>query len=367
MFRPLVQSTGKTLAALYDKESEHNLHMGFTYLGFDPDTGASSSMEGPMLTNVSLDHLHPMILARHGATMIDVGVLTNAAEQAIHRYAGGHMVVGPGKKKIPMYRIGATEPAFCSALVVDPLSGITTLTDAKRLAADLLRLRPATKTTAVRAGYTMLAVATFGEDPLVTLTELARRGEDASAKEFEARFGAYWERFYNPTEAGPQLAQPDRAVCDLLAGVLDARDQCLEVVAVSGAQAGPRYEPRRTVKAWEMMDDERLPVIAFYDGQIVPELPIVQSRLWPTRALTFYAAELSGEPDPHSSTGDGDDGVRPRFGRAPHMRVGITTADDRDIVARHKQCKVGTLTNYVSGQAIYCESGRARRVWIPNR
>ncbi|MEX7469069.1 hypothetical protein AB4Z39_05080 [Mycobacterium adipatum] len=358
----------KTLAALYGKESEHNVGMGFTYLGFDPDTGEPSFMEGPVLTNVGLDHLHPMILARHGATTIDVGVLTDKAEQAIQRYADGYMVEGAGQEPIPMYRVGVTQPAYSSALVIDPLSGIATLSEAKHLAADLLRLRPDVATTAVRAGYTMLAIASFGEDPLVTLTELERRGEDTAAREFEARFGAFWAQFYDPTEAGPKLAQPDRAVCDLLAGVLEARDQCMEVVAFSGVQARPRYEPRRTVKAWELMDDEQVPVIFFYDGKIVPELPIVQSRLWPTRALTFYAAELPEEPGPQGSMrGDGGEGVLPQFGRAPHMRVGITTADDRDIVARHNHDKVGTLTNYVAGQAIYCESGRARRVWIPNR
>lgn len=359
----------KTLAALYGRESDHNAHMGFTYLGFDPHSGEPVYLEGPVLTNVGLDHLHPMILARrYGATTIDIGVLTAEAEQAIHGYAGGHMVEGAGQEPIPMYRVGVTEPAYSSALMIDPLSGITTLSAAKHLAADLLRLRPGIATTAVRAGYTMLAIAAFGEDPLVTLTQLARRGEDASAREFEARFSAFWETFYDPTEAGPQLAQPDRAVCDLLAGVLDSRDQCMEVVAVSDGQGRPRYEPRRTIKASEMMDDdEKLPAIVFYDGQIVPELPIVQSRLWPTRALTFYATELSEEPGPQGLRHAGDEGVRPQFGRAPHMRVGITAADDRDIVARHTQYKVGTLTNYVSGQAIYCESGRARRVWIPNR
>ncbi|QFS94619.1 hypothetical protein FIV07_27990 (plasmid) [Mycobacterium sp. THAF192] len=361
--RPRVR---KTLSALYDSGSGLGLSTGAAPLGFDPESGAVSYLEGPLLTNIGLEQLLPMMLARDGVTTIDVGLLSGDSERAIREYVSGYMMQGAGQNQIPVCRVGVDEPSYATSMILDPISEITSLAEAKRFAADLLRLRPEVATTAVRAGYTLLAIAAFGEDPLVTLTQLKRRGGDDSGRQFAARFAAFWETFYDPAEAGPDLAHPDTSVCDLLAGVLAGRDECLQVQIspAVGQPSRPRYERRHAVKAGESLSDEKLPLVMFYDGNIVPELPIVQSRMWPTRALTFYAAQLSASADPHGATG-GE--VRPQFGGSPYFRIGITAADDRDVVAHHDRYTLGTLTNYVAGQAIYSDSGRARRVWIPDR
>lgn len=129
----------------------------------------------------------------------------------------------------------------------------------------------------------------------------------------------------------------------------------MSICDYSGQQY-PRYEIARTVSQASLMAADRPPAIVVYDGQCVPELPTVQSLQWPTRALTFYNVDLD-------STGV----LHPALGRYPYMRVGITSADDRAVLAHRDPDILGTLTNYIGRQAIYCSSNRAQRVWIPGR
>lgn len=348
----------KTFAGRY-RYAERDAGSGVAYVGFHPETGEPSYLEGPLLTNVGFDLLHPMILARHGVTTIDINVADEETVGRLGNLTSGHMAEGVGQNPIQWYRVGTNCPGLGSAspIAIDPLAEITTLSEAKALATDLLRIRPHVPTTALQAGYTFLAVVAFGEDVFGTLTELKRAGTDPHAREFTARFAEFWQQFYDPI-AGPDVARPDPCACDLLAGVMHGRSNGMEVRIgdFDGPRPRPRYQIPRTVTPASHMAGDTAPVVVFYDGELVPELPIVQSHMWPTRALTFYKAYLTPEG-----------GVSPQLGRYPHHRVAITTADDRDVVARHQRHKLGTLTNYVAGQAIYCDYGRAQRVWIPDR
>ena len=76
---------------------------------------------------------------------------------------------------IPLYRTGTPEPHSTSALAIDPLSELTNSEEAKTLAAALLDIYPHVPTNPVRAGFTFLALAAFGEDPFQTITDLPGR------------------------------------------------------------------------------------------------------------------------------------------------------------------------------------------------
>ncbi|KDE96846.1 hypothetical protein Y900_029885 [Mycolicibacterium aromaticivorans JS19b1 = JCM 16368] len=347
----------KTFAALY-RNADHDSRTGAAYLGFFSDTGQPCYLDGPVLTNVGFNVLYPMLLSRHGITTIDIHVTDDETLDKLRFLTSGEMAEGVGHNKVHWYRIGTNRSALGSAstIAIDPLAGITTLSAAKLLAAELLRLRPHVPTTPLQAGYTFLAVVAFGEDTFTTLTELKRQGTDLKAREFAARFAEFWEKFYDP-QAGPDVAEPDRYACDLLSGVMFARSNGMEMSIgdYSGRQY-PRYDFARTVSQGSLMASDRPPAIIIYDGHHAPELPTVQSLQWPTTALTFYKVDLGSTGVPH-----------PSVGNYPYMRVGITSADDRAVVAHRDPKTVGTLTNYVGGQAIYCTGNSAHRVWIPER
>ncbi|WP_142996263.1 helix-turn-helix domain-containing protein [Mycobacterium kansasii] len=353
----VVGSATKTFAALY-RHAERDSKTGAAYLGFCPDTGKPCYLEGPVLTNLGFDVLYPMVLARHGVTTIDSDVADDETLSKLWNLTLGHMAEGLGQNKVEWFRIGTNRPEVASAspIAIDPLLGITTLSEAKLLAAELLRIRPHVPTTPLQAGYTFLAVVAFGEDTFATLTELKRQGSDPYARDFDARFTAFWKKFYDPA-AGPDVAEPDRFACDLLGGVMFGRSNGMEMsIGYYSGQRYPRYDFARTVSQESLMDADRPPAIVVYDGKCAPELPTVQSSQWKTRALTFYNVDLD-------STGV----LHPTLGRYPYMRVGITSADDRAILAHRDPEIVGTLTHRIGRQAIYCSSNRAQRVWIPGR
>ncbi|ORW12233.1 MULTISPECIES: hypothetical protein [Mycobacterium] len=354
----------KTFGGLYE---DPNQATGYSpaYLGFDPTTGEPVCLEGPLLTNVPFEHLHPMILARHGTTTIDVNVVdANSMNTLTSHYAGGYVPESAAQQPIKLYRTGTSDPAQAEPIAIDSLSEITLLSEAKNLAAALRKIRPHVPTTTIRAAFTFLAIVAFGEDPILTMTELLRRGTDTAATEFNTRFEQFWQEFYDPAKAGPELARPDHHACDLLAGVLAARDEVLTIdIGNHKGQRHPRYDIPRTVRPDSILPPSAPPAMLFYDSNIAPEMPVALSHQWITASLSFYAAELKP-----------GGGVWPPLGpRIPYQSVGITSADDRDIVAQrdspqYKPDGLSTLTNYCGGQAIYCESrGTARRVWLPHR
>lgn len=260
------------------------------------------------------------------------------------------------------YRIGTNRSALGSAstIAIDPLAGITTLSAAKLLAAELLRLRPHVPTTPLQAGYTFLAVVAFGEDTFTTLTELKKRqGTDLKAREFAARFAEFWEKFYDP-QAGPDVAEPDRYACDLLSGVMFARSNGMEMSIgdYSGRQY-PRYDFARTVSQGSLMASDRPPRRSSSTTgtmlQSYPQFSPCNGRQLRSPSTRSTSDRPESPPTP------------PACNYPPYMRVGITSADDRAVVAHRDPKTVGTLTNYVGGQAIYCTGNSAHRVWIPER
>ncbi|PQM45312.1 hypothetical protein C1Y40_04537 [Mycobacterium talmoniae] len=367
------QKVWKTFSGLYQKpdpDVSGNFSALFQapYIGFDATSGEPVYLEGPLLTNVPFQYLHPMILPRHGAAVIDTNVLDSSSTGALtNYYIPGVLRESVAQEPMPVYRVATTDPANRgTAITVDPLSGITRLSEAKNLVAALRDVYPHVATSTVRAAFTFLVIAAFGheltadshndlrrcEDPLVTITELKRCTAGTADGQFTEKFAQFWQNFYDPAKAGPELAQPDYRACDLLAGLLAARDELLEVQIAST----PFYKVVPTLRPDTIMSHTAAPSLVFYDSCVVPELPVALSHAWPPGPLTFYQTELGPPP-------------RPALWRHYSMQssVGITTADDRDVIAQHTPLRLGTLTNYVGRQAIYCESGRARRVWIPRR
>lgn len=367
----------KTFSGLYKRPSSTDDGRRFVYVGFDVASGDPVFLEGPALTTVAFENLHPMILARHGVTTIDVNATGAEALKQVREYCHGQMS-GVAQSPMKCYSVGLDEFGADQAIVLEPLSEISSLSEAKRLAEELLAIRRHVETPAVRAAFTYLAIAAFGEDQLTTLTQLKRRSVDPfSATEFGQRFGAFWKDFYDPAKAGPDLAQPDPKAYDLLAGVLAARDATMEVqIGRHQGQRYPRYALPEVVSAESLTCDAQGPALIFYDGAVIPELPAIQSIMHATEALTFYRVE-STAPLPVHNASDGDGAAvfrrqfSPRLGKVPYYRIGVSSADDRDVVEQHRVGSVSTLTNFVSGngggQAIYCDAGRARRVWIPQR
>ncbi|UBV17762.1 helix-turn-helix domain-containing protein [Mycolicibacterium fortuitum] len=353
----------KTFSGIYDKPDSGGARH-FSPIGFDVDSGRVSYLGGPTLTNVAFAHLHSMILARHGVTTIDINVTDAKSLDVVAKdYADGHMPDGVAQHPMKRYRIGATEPDYAAAIVMDPLSEITTLSEAKILADKLLTISPQVPTSVMRAAFTFLAIVAFGEDPLVTLTQLKRGGTDPSARDFAERFTKFWDDFYDPTKAGPDLARPDRAACDLLAGTQASRDTTMQINigGYQGQRPHPRYTLPHTVTPGQVTGGDD-PAVIFYDSNVIPELPVVQSLMWPAEALTFYRADLAP---------GNVNRIWPQLGKFPHNRIGIIDANDRDVLNQHKPYELATLTNYIAGpnggQAIYCDAGQAQRIWIPPR
>lgn len=355
-------STYKTFSALYKKPRLKQSGDQSVYVGFDANSGEPVSLEGPVLTNVAFDHLHPMILARHGVTTIDVRATSEESLQSVAEYTYGQMPDGVAQNPMKSFCVGVTEAAMGQSIVLDPLAELTTLSGARRFVEDLMAIRPLVQTSRIRAAFTFLGIVAFGEDPLVTLTQLKRNGVDPAALDFAARFEQFWHTFYDPTKAGPDLAKPDPAACDLLAGVLGARDVTMEIHIGSGPGRRPaRYEIPQTMTPEHLTRGIHGPALVFYDSKVVPELPAVQSHMWVKDTLTFRHVECTTASSAEWAP----------FGRCPYFCVGIAGgADDREIVARQHPGELSTLTNFVAtsdggGQAIFCQGSRARRVWIP--
>lgn len=369
----------KTFSALYEEPSPERNTYRLGFVGFDVNSGEPVHLDGPVLTNVAFNILWPMILARHGVSTIDTNVTTAETRDRLSRVASDGRTAGVAQKRLRIFSVGVEGPDLGESIVFDPLKDITTLAEAKHLAANLLAVRPAVQTSAVRAGFTFLGIAASGEDPLLCLTELSRPFEGSGSIEFASRFNKFWrDSFYDPANAGPTLASPDRTACELLAGVLAARDRTMNVRLSDkkpGEQRTIQFERVKVVTPEQMSCESQGPSLIFYDSKVIPELPVVQSAMQPTEALTFHcvnytAPRLNKLVEGRFVLGQSD--MSPRFGKYPYHRIGIATdADDRDIVAEHNPYDLCTLTNYVKGtdggQAIFCQGGRARRIWIPQR
>ncbi|MCC9184377.1 helix-turn-helix domain-containing protein [Mycolicibacterium mageritense] len=343
----------KTFTGLYDRDGGP-----FPYLGFDADTGDPVDLAGPALSTVTLNVLHPMILARHGHITIDVNVLDReTAGSLVSEYAGGTAYGGAAAQKIALYRTGTHQPIDAEPIGIDPLAELTSLRAARALAAALLSVRPEIPTTELRAGFTYAAITAFGGDRLCTLTEL-RTGHHRPAS--DGTFLDFWTAMYRPEHAGWALAQPDRAAADLLGGVIDARDRLLDfdVDARADRSVVPSYTSVRTVPPREFLDFPDDSSFLFYDSHVSPELPAALYSNWKHAGLLFYEVTVETSPNPsHPPAVPGP--------ATPTFSIGITAADDRDVVRRHRYNGFGTITNLCGRQAIYCEGGRARRIWIP--
>lgn len=328
----------------------------YPIIGFSARDGSPVGFDGPMLTNVGMEHLCAMVRATSTAVIADVNVVDEDTVRYLRHFAD---VVSPGRGdevSRPVYRTCPDDVHIGGGpLVIDPLSEMTNLEAAKRLVASLRAIRPQVETSTVRAAVTLLAVVAFGGDPLVTISALKRRAMGLVDPEFDRRFDEFWTQFCDPEKMGPDLAVPEYRVSDLLAGLLGARDDLLRVVlhGARGEQRPARFETPETVRPEQLFGSVSRSPIVFYDSTIAPEIPAALCSQWLTAAVAFHKVGLL--PSHRLQAWPG----------GPFYRIGITEDRDARVVEQHHKEGPSTLTNFVNGQAIHCSSGRAQRIWIP--
>ncbi|ART74340.1 hypothetical protein BTO20_37595 (plasmid) [Mycobacterium dioxanotrophicus] len=363
-FTPQTDDVWKTFSGLYDRQRSWTAP---PFVGFDVITGDPVSLEGPTLTNVSVEFLHAMMLARHGHTSIDVNVMSWVAAHTITTHYGDEHYADAPLGQFELYTTGTLmDREHGKRIGLDPLIGLRSLTMAKSLAASLLELRPETPTTVMRAGLTFFAAASLDDQPLQTLIQLKRaqrQGSLSQAGEQRIKdFYAHWDEHFLPRDLGWELAQPDPAAADLLAGLVNARDALvgMDTHSTSRGLLSNKVEVVGPEKLLDRSGPGTRSAILYYDSSVSPELPAALQHEMPTAALTFFAATTD----------------RPRLGAQhqymsgaellyPVYSVGITTENDCDVIAQHSSYNLSTLTHYHEGQAIYCDGEGARRVWIP--
>ncbi|MEE3755231.1 helix-turn-helix domain-containing protein [Mycobacterium intracellulare] len=346
-------SIRKTLAAWRNSAAANQYSKDFTCLGFNPEEGKPVHQTGALLTNIDFRNLHAVFNPEQGTTIIDTQVIDDAS---IH--------IAAGVDTAECFSAGQIRPGYrvMKRIAVDPLTDLYDMAEARRLAQALMTLRPGVRTTVERAAFTFLAIAAFGGDPLVTITHLKIGPSMLTLKPAQPGlrqdFINFWQAFYSPDVAGPALAEPDLAACDLLAGVLAARDSALKVQIGNphGGRRKPTYEAPVTLRSSALLD--AAPAVVFYDSASAPELPTCIAHQGHSLATTFYRAT-----DPaQSGGGPFTPTVDPVMLR---RSIGIATAHDLAVLSQHDRERMGTLTNFTSGFAVYCDAGRARRVWIP--
>lgn len=350
----------KTFAGLADDAKPYPV------IGFNAATGDPVLLEGPILTNVGLKELGAMTLARSGHTTVDMN-LTCHGSDAVNIATGyrGQKYRGAAENGVDVYATGVDVRFGKSAVTnigVDPLIGLRSFAAAKALAAALLELRAGVRTTVMRAALTFFAAAKFDDEPLNTLIQLKRAQtpgslSPAGRKRFQ-EFTAYWDEHFLTLDLGWDAAQPDPAAAELLAGVVASRDMLVDVDAKfdkDGTAAVSVVGPEQMLERYGQR-----PSVLFYDSAVAPELPLALHHYSPAIGLVFHSATLDrprlGVLEPHMF------GTDPLF--VSHS-VGITDSEDHAILSRYQGSALGTLTNYHHGQAIYCNSMGAQRIWIP--
>lgn len=338
-----------TFAALYRPDSFKSPPA----IGFDPATGAPVFLEGPLLTNIAFKHLRGIVNSRSGTTVVDTNIVDPESFQVL---TAGEMA---RERSTHLYRAAPLTGFACDVeivpIVVDPVSDLTRIEEARELAQALMKLRPGVYTTVERAAFTFLAVAAFGQDPFVTITQYLTN--DITGENFRT----FYKEFLDPGTGGPALASPDRIAFDLLDGLMTAR------ISVTGVQIGPckpgvqrraTYTAPTTIRNLVLTDSPEDNLV-LYDSDVAPELPLCISHASVGAALSFYVTKPSRGgvgftpvPDPHLL----------------HYSIGIAhdAADRALLAAGSDHGSLGTLTNFVGGHALYCDGGRARVVWIPD-
>lgn len=356
-------SVRKTLTAWRRSAVAEQYSQHHTCLGFDPKKGLPVHQQCALVTNVDFARLRAIFNPDRGTTVFDTQAVDLGTVEAVL-----------GSVIETSYRAGELGPAYTGKqrIAVDPLTDLYDLGDAKRLAQALMRVRPDIPTTVERAAFTFLAIAAFGGDPLVTVNQLKMRHKSPGLPRGEVcnEFHEFWRTFFDAESAGAALAEPDLAALDLLAGILDARDSAMLVeigpVLPGTARRTPTYQPATTMRSSTLTETEQ--TLVFYDSAYAPELPTCIAHLAPHRTTTFYRATqptrashfLGGEDRPGSAFTPTIDPVILR------RSIGLTTAHDLTVLSQHDREFMGTLTNFASGFAVYCDGGQARRVWIPD-
>jgi len=350
-------STGSLLSALYDP----GRRISVTALGFDPGTGRAIYSGWGILTNFAFRALRAVLDVRPGATLLDTQLLDATQVRSI---VGNHDAPRPRN----FYRLGSDDNPLAeyghliTPLALDPLKDLTTLRDARALAQALLDQSGRVETTVDRAAFTYLAIAGFRSDSLSTITHIQETGgvilHHGDPK--SAAFGEFWAAFRERHQASADLASPDLAALQLLNGVFRARElaKAIDIGTPSseGDRLGRNTLPKIVRPLLLLTADAESDTVIFYDNDVVPQAPIVFAVAGgPTATRTFFRVRtvpghLGRLTDPRLTYGS----------------VGIAAdADDLSVVARHQADHVDTLTNQVGRFGVFCVSGRASVVWIP--
>lgn len=342
-----------TLAAQYEPEC----YCAPATLGFDPSTGDPVTVGRPLLTNIAFADLRGIVDSRSGPLLLDVNVTDERCARAV---AAGELA---RERRRVLYRTAAGEGSLAEIghlaepIAIDPLTGLSTMKEARRLARILLSIYPATATTVERAAFTFMAIAAFGKDPFITITALLT-GAPVSAD-----FAEFWRDFRDLDSVDADLAQPDLQACGLIAGLRSARMATadIEIGMPHGHPRTPRYTRPRTVRADELVSATNDSVV-FYDSLTAPETPVCVNSMGIGAAMTIY--RFPSEYSHTSSRGvlcgpmpDPDLMVR---------SIGIASdVDDLSILARHEYDRLATLTNLFGRYAVYSNDGTASVVWLP--
>lgn len=341
-----------TLASLYEPET----YCAPAVLGFDPSTGQPVSVTTPLLTNITFEDLRGIVDSRSGPLVLDVNVTDH---RSVREVATGSLAV---ERRRALYRSTAGEGSLhhishlAKPIAIDPLTALTTMSEARRLARALLAIYPATETTVERAAFTFMALAAFGKDPFTTITALL------TGAPLSADFAAFWDDFRDLDSVDAELARPDLHACRLIAGLCTARTSALGLEIgrpFEGQQRTPHYSRPRTIRNDELVSATQDSVV-FYDSLTAPETPACISCASIGSALAIYrfpSARLQSRAALSGPMPDPDLMVR---------SIGIASdIDDLTLVAQHEYDRLDTLTNLIGRYAVYSEGGTASVVWIP--
>lgn len=355
------------LAALYEPD-RYNAPPA---LGFDPATGRPVYPTRPILTNIAFETLRAIVDSRAGTTLLDINA---ADEQSLREVTVG--TVARERQRV-LYRTAPGEGPLANIshlaepIAIDPLTDLTNMVEARRLAQALLAIYPSTDTTLERAAFTFLAIAAFGKDPFVTITALLSGGPlRLQGGPLLTEFAAFWETFRDQDSVHADLAQPDLQACRLLAGLSAARTSALGLeigTFYEDHQRTAKYSRPTTTRNWHLAVAEQDSLV-LYDSLTAPETPACLNNAAIAAVLSVYRAPVT------ASTG-GSTGFRgswPVFAYLPDpllmvRSIGIAPdVDDLTLVAHHQHDRLDTLTNLFGRYAVYCESSTATVVWIPD-
>lgn len=335
-------------------------------LGFNPSTGHPVWPTRPILTNIDFQALRAIVDSRAGATLLDINA---ADEQSLRDVATGH--VAQERHRV-LYRTAPGEGTLsdishlAQPIAIDPLTDLTNMGEARRLAQALLAIYPRTDTTVEKAAFTFLAIAAFGKDPFITMTALLSGGllGMPTGGPLLNEFTAFWDTFRSRDNIHADLVNPDLNACRLLAGLSAARTSALSLeigAFYQGHQRTAKYSPPTTMRNAQIALAAQN-ILVLYDSRTAPETPVCLNNAAIGATLTVYRA-------PALKLRKGE---RPTFSYLPDpllmvRSIGIAPdVDDLTLVAHHQRDQLDTLTNRVGNYGVYCESGTATVVWIPD-